>query len=616
MYGVPERHLRDCRDSSYFLRFAKNITSQGGEDGILKELFDLIGTTATPYCIDIGAWDGQHLSNTYQLVHSWNWGGLLVEANSERHEQLSELYSTRPDVTCIDCLVDIDGDSALISILQKHNVPLDLDFVSIDVDGADYHLWQSIGDTYKPRVMCIEFNPTIPNHVHYVQERDITVQEGSSLLALTELGRSFGYHLVVTTTFNAIFVRQDLLHFLPPNIFTYLPLPGTHKLDISDAHAQNVSAEYNIQRTVDLNSLHNCSMATDIFQTYSGELKLCGPKKLMWHRVSMNIQQMQAIKPKKDRVFPFAPPYTKAITSLENTMSNIVTLISRAVRTSATDASTTQVTELDNALQSLLTQSSSVFGLVHGGEDGKKSTATLRDICKEIHLNALSMCLVLYRDALVNNTSSSDGLLQLLYAFLSASAVQFEQIGDQLETVNSGSSNNMAALNEAKGWFERAVHVSTLLVDQTNQYTCVLLCDKRTELVSAIHRLSCKLSANALQRMPPPAWVKSFREPHCATGGTSGTGSGSAGVVQSSAEDVDELLRGLFWKQLACSTATAAPVSSAESADKHLNVDTSQSAQLAKLDKKWRSKVMWAESEEDASNDSVLHALIDGEKNV
>jgi len=609
MYGVPERHLRDCRDSSYFLRFAKNITSQGGEDGILKELFDLIGTTSTPYCIDIGAWDGQHLSNTYQLVHSWHWGGLLVEANSERHEQLCALYSTRPDVTCIDCLVDIDGDSALSSILQQHNVPLDLDFVSIDVDGADYHLWESIGDTYKPRVMCIEFNPTIPNHVHYVQERDITVQEGSSLLALTELGRSFGYHLVVTTTFNAIFVRQDLLHLLPPNIFTYLPLPGTHKLDISDAHAQNSSVEYSIQRTVDLNSLHNCSMATDIFQTYSGELKLCGPKKLMWHRVSMNIQQMQAIKPKKDRVFPFAPPYTKAITSLENTMSSIVTLISSAARTSANDASTTHTTELDNALQSLLTQSSSVFGLVHGSEDGKKSTATLRDICKEIHLNALSMCLVLYRDVLVNYSSSSDGLLQVLYAFLCASAVQFEQIGDQLETVNSGSSD-MPALNEAKGRFERAVHVSTLLVDQSNQYTCNISAekvDKKAALVSAIHRLSCKLSANALQRLPPPAWVKSFREPHSVNGGIRSTC-----VVQSSAEDVDELVRGLFWKQLACSTATVAnsgicPQHASRDPETYQNVKYSHPAELMELDKRWRAKILWADSADIGLTKGTLH---------
>eukprot|EP01032_Pedospumella_encystans_P014056 gene14056-16165_t len=595
MFGVPERRLRDCRDSSYFLRFAKNITSQGGEDGILKELFDLIGTTATPYCIDIGAWDGQHLSNTYQLVHSWNWGGLLVEANSERHEQLCALYSTRPDVTCVDCLVDIDGESALSSILQKHNVPLDLDFVSIDVDGADYHLWESIGNTYKPRVMCIEFNPTIPNHVHYVQERDITVQEGSSLLALTELGRSFGYHLVVTTTFNAIFVRQDLLHLLPPNIFTYLPVPGTYKLENFDAHAQNTSAEYSIQRTVDLNSMHNCSMATDIFQTYSGELKLCGPKKLMWHRVSMNIQQMQAIKPKKDRVFPFAPPYTKTITSLENTMSNIVTLISCAARTLATSASTSHHTELDSELQSLLIQSASVFGLASNSEDGKKSTATLRDICKEIHLNALSMSLVLYRDTLVNHTSSEGGLLQVFYSFLSASAVQFEQIG---EAAHNGSTT-LAALNEAKGWFERALHVSTFLIDQSQNT------DQRAELVSSIHRLSCKLSANALLRMPPPAWVKSFREPHSST---SGDGAGSTGVVQSSAEDVDEMLRGLFWKQLACSTATAASQLSADQ-----NIDTPEASQLAQLDKKWRSKVMWADSGEDVLKDSVLCKLIDAE---
>lgn len=34
-----ERHIRDCRKSSYFLRFASDVTSQCGEDGIIEELF-------------------------------------------------------------------------------------------------------------------------------------------------------------------------------------------------------------------------------------------------------------------------------------------------------------------------------------------------------------------------------------------------------------------------------------------------------------------------------------------------------------------------------------------------------------------------------------------------
>ena len=50
-------------------------------------------------------------------------------------------------------------------------------------------------------------------------------------------------------------------------------------------------------------------MITEIFQTYEGELLLAGPKKLLWHNVSINPQTIQVL-PKKKRVFPFAPPST------------------------------------------------------------------------------------------------------------------------------------------------------------------------------------------------------------------------------------------------------------------------------------------------------------------
>ena len=42
--------------------------------------------------------------------------------------------------------------------------------VTCRTSGADYHLWASLQDTsYAPKVVVIEFNPTIPNNVLFVQ---------------------------------------------------------------------------------------------------------------------------------------------------------------------------------------------------------------------------------------------------------------------------------------------------------------------------------------------------------------------------------------------------------------------------------------------------------------
>ena len=45
------------KNDSYFIQYANNITSQGGEDGIIKKIFELIddGTTQR-VCVDIGAY--------------------------------------------------------------------------------------------------------------------------------------------------------------------------------------------------------------------------------------------------------------------------------------------------------------------------------------------------------------------------------------------------------------------------------------------------------------------------------------------------------------------------------------------------------------------------------
>ena len=273
---VIERRVSDCRNSSYFLQYAKNITSQGGEDGILEKLFKIIGVNDLPYAVDVGAWDGIHLSNTYNLIHNNKWSGILFEADETRAGQLQTLYADRNDVKCFHELIGIEGPSSLNNLLIKNSTPIVFDFLSIDIDGADYHLWKSLENHFQPKVVCIEFNPTIPNHIVFVQDSDTNIHQGSSLLSLIELGKSLGYTLVATTTFNAIFILDSLFQSLPK------------------------SYHY------DINSLHSSTMITDIFQTYDGEIKLCGPKKLIWHKLSLNAQKFQVLKP-QSRIFPFAP---------------------------------------------------------------------------------------------------------------------------------------------------------------------------------------------------------------------------------------------------------------------------------------------------------------------
>lgn len=286
--AVLERRLP--KPTSHFLEFAKDITSQGGEDGILEEIYRCLDTAVdkghcpaySKYCVDIGAWDGKHLSNTYNLLNNFNWSGLLVEAEPSRYEQLRALYADYTDrITCVSQLVGFEGEHSLSVLLTNYSAPKDLGFLCIDIDGADYHLWKSVATNCQAIVVCIEFNPTIPNDVYYIQAAQIDVQQGSSLSAIRDLGNSLGYTLIVTTTFNAIFLRND-----------YLPaIPDDPKI------REGIN---------DIDKLHIPSMTTAMFQTYDGELKYVGTKKLLWHKVALNPQKLQILS-KRDRKYPFAP---------------------------------------------------------------------------------------------------------------------------------------------------------------------------------------------------------------------------------------------------------------------------------------------------------------------
>lgn len=182
--------------------FESNIQSQYGEDGVIEEIFNRIGNT-NKYCVEFGSWDGVHLSNTWHLWHNLEWSALLIEGEKERFKVLKENTKNFQKVKIVNEFVGIQGKSSLESILAKSNAPEVIDLLSIDIDGDDYHVFSSL-DRFKPRVVVIEYNPTIPPHLNVVQEPGEYF--GASALAITELAHKKGYKLVHLTDTNLFFV--------------------------------------------------------------------------------------------------------------------------------------------------------------------------------------------------------------------------------------------------------------------------------------------------------------------------------------------------------------------------------------------------------------------------
>jgi hypothetical protein len=204
--------MRFIEIDSPLLQYARDVTSQNGEDGIIERIVEVI-VPENKYCVEFGAWDGKHFSNCYNLITNKAWKGAMIEANATKYRELVATYSANDNVICIRKLVQFEGIDSLDNILDQIRAPRDIGVLSIDIDGNDYYIWESL-KKYTPELVVIEFNPTVPNDVVFVQDRAMGVSQGCSLLSLILLGKELGYELACCTSWNAFFVKKERFHAL------------------------------------------------------------------------------------------------------------------------------------------------------------------------------------------------------------------------------------------------------------------------------------------------------------------------------------------------------------------------------------------------------------------
>lgn len=194
-------------------QYRHNINSQNGEDGVLSYIFDVIGTTSC-YAVEFGGWDGIFLSNVRNLIMERGFSGLFIEGVPERAEDGRKNYESIDRVEMVNAFVEFEGENTLDAILDRANTPKEIDIMSIDIDGYDYHVWDAL-KKYRPRVVIIEHNNYIPKDVLFVNPRQTDVFKGNSAYALVSLGISKGYSLVAVFGCNCIFVLNEELSKFP-----------------------------------------------------------------------------------------------------------------------------------------------------------------------------------------------------------------------------------------------------------------------------------------------------------------------------------------------------------------------------------------------------------------
>jgi hypothetical protein len=216
----------------------KKCYSQGDQDIIIHKVFEKIEPT-NKFCVEFGHNTNSLTSgsgaNTANLILNKGWRGLLFDGDYENEN--------------INLYKEFLSSENICDVFKKHNVPTDLDYLSIDVDSTDLWLFDKILTEYSPKLVSVEYNShysideaiTFPNDVSEVHQKDRGF--GASLKALVLAAKKHNYHLVyVERLLDAFFIHDDykdlfeipklsdfendcsLVHHVP------LKIPERHKL--------------------------------------------------------------------------------------------------------------------------------------------------------------------------------------------------------------------------------------------------------------------------------------------------------------------------------------------------------------------------------------------------
>jgi hypothetical protein len=205
MTALSEMVPSNYEEKKTLSSFASDVYSQWGEDGIIEKIFSII-EVESKVCIEFGAWDGFHLANTADLWGNKGWEGILIEGHKERFLNLQE-NTSKYKCTCINAYVSTEGENSLEGLLKSNKIAVLVDLLSIDIDGNDYFIFDSL-ESLRPRVIVCEYNPTIPAHLDVYQAYG-DQNFGCSVSALLRIAHQKGYSLVAITDTNCFFVLEQ-----------------------------------------------------------------------------------------------------------------------------------------------------------------------------------------------------------------------------------------------------------------------------------------------------------------------------------------------------------------------------------------------------------------------
>jgi hypothetical protein len=109
------------------MKLLKKSHSQSGQESFVLNMLEY---KKNGTYLEVGAWDGVDLSNTYLLESEYGWSGLAIDINKDYVDR----YNKKRENICLhaDALA-----TNYEELLNKHNFPEVIDYLQLDIEPAE-----------------------------------------------------------------------------------------------------------------------------------------------------------------------------------------------------------------------------------------------------------------------------------------------------------------------------------------------------------------------------------------------------------------------------------------------------------------------------------------------
>jgi len=203
----------NLRNEDLINRPLEGDSSEHGENNVIDSVFSKVKPQNKVF-VDAGAY-GARSSNTYKLVEQ-GWRGVLIEENPVLIPDMKEKFRDNKGVKIIEAHISPTNLEDLIG----YHLPINFDFLSIDVDSYEYEIWKNL-TLYKPNLVCIEVNQFEPDFkvIDYDPSFSMWASTnkrdgygGATIGLVNKLAKEKGYDYLCWDVSNAFYIRKGFVN--------------------------------------------------------------------------------------------------------------------------------------------------------------------------------------------------------------------------------------------------------------------------------------------------------------------------------------------------------------------------------------------------------------------